>query len=125
MYLGLLEDNIQANKASLSGSAEARALDWGDEVEEELRGSADLLLVSDCVYYEQSLGPLVRTMASLTHGESTVVLGYERRPEKAEVYGAFFPLVERLFESRVLSETMSEHGNPVYVIKMKKRGSQR
>ena len=150
---------------------EARALDWSEPVPEELVGQValpspsflphslltpssslslpqvELLLVSDCVYYEQSLEPLVqkitsltspssssvatrpsapphpqvRTMASLTTPSSTVVLSYERRPEKAPVYEAFFPLLEQTFASRPLGQETSEHGNMVYLLHLTKR----
>ena len=132
-------------------------------MDNELKSSIDLLLVSDCVYYEQSLEPLViskkakptnfgrellqfllqvNTMASLTHPTSTVLLSYERRPEKGflthhdilllslsakssslflgPIYEAFFPLLAKHFHSEQLCQSKSEHGNSVYLIKLTK-----
>ena len=60
-------------------------------------------------------------MASLTTPSSTVVLSYERRPEKTPVYEAFFPLLEQSFASRPVSQGASEHGNIVYLFHLTKR----
>jgi len=120
IYLGQLQENIEANKDVLKGDVEAKSLDWEQEVGASLRGQADLLLVSDCVYYEQSLGPLVKTMISLTNSQSTVLLSYERRQEKIPLYQVFFQLVDEQFTREVLKESISEHGNPLYLMKLKR-----
>merc|ERR1712156_412667 len=120
VYTGMIRENIEANQSCLKGKAEARGLDWAEEVSDELKSSIDLLLVSDCVYYEQSLQPLVTTMASLTHPKSTVLLSYEQRPEKGSIYEAFFPLVKKHFHSEQFGQTRSEHGNQVFLIKLTK-----
>merc|ERR1712200_100102 len=117
VYTSMIRENIEANQSCLKGKAEARGLDWAEEMSDELKSSIDLLLVSDCVYYEQSLQPLVTTMASLTHPASTVLLSYERRPEKGPIYEAFFPLLANHFHSEQLCQSQSEHGNSVHLIK--------
>jgi len=120
VYTGMLRENIEANQSWLRGKAEARGLDWAEKVGEDLKSRIDLLLVSDCVYYEQSLEPLVTTMANLTHLSSTVLLSYESRPEKGPIYEAFFPLLANHFHSEQLCQSQSEHGNSVYLIKLTK-----
>ena len=123
VYLGQLRDNIAANSGVLGDRVQAVALDWSQEVPGHLRGGVDLLLVSDCVYYEQSLGPLVSTMATLTHAQSKVLLAMEKRPEKEHVYGQFFPLLEQTFTKKELSQSVSQHGNLVVLYELKKNVS--
>ena len=61
----LLEEGIRLNKASL-GSLRAAALPWGSAEEVEAVcapiGPPDLITVSDCVYYQASVAPLVFTL---------------------------------------------------------------
>lgn len=52
--LPMLEKNIKANEKqwkSLGGVAKAQALEWGKEV--KLNFIPDIILLTDCVYYEE------------------------------------------------------------------------
>ena len=77
VYLGPIKENIDANKEVINGEAVAEELDWGVEIEEKLKSSADMIIISDCIYYEMSLEPLVTVIQSLSHKNSIIVLSYE------------------------------------------------
>ena len=124
IYIPQLQATIEANIPGLEDRVKAKALDWSEDLTEDdsrMRKKADILLLSDCIYYEKSLGPLVNTMKCLTDYHSTVILSYERRPEKLDLYKEFFSIVEKSFIKEVLSEASSPYGNPVFLIKMKKK----
>ena len=124
VYIPQLQATIEANIPALEDRVNAKALDWSEDLTEDdsrMRKKADILLLSDCIYYENSLDPLVNTMKCLTDNHSTVILSYERRPEKLDLYKEFFSIVEKSFVKEVLSEVSSPYGNPVLLIKMKKK----
>ena len=124
VYIPQLQATIEANIPALEDRVNAKALDWSEDLTEDdsrMRRKADILLLSDCIYYENSLDPLVNTMKCLTDIHSTVILSYERRPEKLDLYKEFFSIVEKSFVKEVLSEVSSPYGNPVLLIKMKKK----
>ena len=64
----LLEKNVDRNREAFSGKIEAKELRWG--VDEDLKcfetdPAVDIVLVSDCIYYEASIKPLVQTLAKI------------------------------------------------------------
>ena len=66
-------------------------------------GPPDLIVVSDCVYYEASIAPLIFTLRELaSSGKHSVpiLLSYEVRDyssEKKRVKEAFFAIAQRYF----------------------------
>ena len=62
----------------------------------------------------------MNTIKLLTDVTSTVLLSYERRPEKLELYVEFFKLVESEYTNEILFETESPYGNSVFVMKLRK-----
>ena len=118
IYLGPITENIDANREIITGEAVAGELDWGVEVEENLKRSADVIIISDCIYYEMSLEPLVKVIKSLSHENSVIVLSYERRQEKLALYEKFFELISNGFRMDLISEISIENGNSVFIIKL-------
>ena len=84
--LPLLEEAIALN--SNLKNIEAKALTWGDlteensfEEKEEKKNETcyDLILVSDCIYYEASVEPLIQTLTKFCklNKNCRVLLSYE------------------------------------------------
>lgn len=101
-FVPLLEESIALNKSTLS-NVEAKALTWGDEKDlENLDAAFDLILVSDCIYYEASVDPLITTLVNLCkrNSECQVLLSYETRDyleSKKKVASEFFRAVGQHF----------------------------
>lgn len=78
--LPLLQEGIALNP-NLS-NIEARALSWGHQEDlDQLEFVPDLVLVSDCIYYEASVDPLISTLKSLVGSQTAtrILLSYEVR----------------------------------------------
>merc|ERR1711970_1579081 len=118
IYLGPIRANIEANKEVIKGEAAADELDWAVDVDEKMKGTADIVMVSDCIYYEMSLEPLVKVIQSLSHQNSKIILSYERRQEKLALYEKFFELISFSFQVELISELSIENGNSVFIIKL-------
>ena len=123
MYVPAIQENIDANEDTISSNVAARHIDWNDDVPEDLRNQADTVFVCDCVYYEASLDPLIKTVCDLLkpRQESLVILAYERRADKVDIYTEFFDKVKKLFLiEEVLNEKL-KNKNDVFLLKMKLR----
>ena len=118
IYTPAIEENIEANTDIITGKAEARHIDWTEEVPKDLRNNADTVLVCDCVYYEASLEPLIRTISSLAKPTSDVILAYERRSDKIALYEEFFLKANRVFSVTEVGHHTLENGNEVFLYKM-------
>nr|CAD7195599.1 unnamed protein product [Timema douglasi] len=88
----LLQMNIDGNKALWTeqrGRAIAKVLKWGPMV-----GDLDIpsiLLVADCVYYDQSAEPLIETICALTDEDTDVIISQEdREQEKLQKLWQYF-----------------------------------
>ncbi|MEQ2271261.1 hypothetical protein XENORESO_001758 [Xenotaenia resolanae] len=55
--------------------------------------------MADCIYYEQSIGPLVETLKQLSGPGTSIICCYEQRTEgiNPEVEGKFFELLQQSF----------------------------
>ena len=122
IYIPQIQANIECNRTKFKYEVSSEALDWEENLSNHklLRRKPDFLLLSDCIYYEQSLDHLVNTIKRFTDVRSTILLSYERRPEKSELYVEFFKLIESEYTKELLFETESPYGNSVFVMKMKK-----
>ncbi|XP_072175452.1 protein N-lysine methyltransferase METTL21D-like [Diadema setosum] len=111
-FLPLMEMNIQTNESALMGSAKARVLKWGDDVADFLP-SPDLILMSDCVYYPESVGPLVKTLVDLTNQGGQIICCYEERTigQNAEAHKLFDQLMDPHFS---VEEIPRGELHPVY-----------
>ncbi|ESP03382.1 hypothetical protein LOTGIDRAFT_237692 [Lottia gigantea] len=99
-FLPLISLNIQENKALLTGEIKAETLIWGQVSDVMKKTEWDLILLADCIYYEESLEPLVRTMVELCGPRTTILCCYEQRDtgNKPELEKQFFELVRKNFE---------------------------
>ncbi|KAK8720251.1 hypothetical protein OTU49_013473 [Cherax quadricarinatus] len=95
----LMEKNILQNHNNLRCAVDAIELTWGNMEQGAALGTPDLLVLADCIYYEESLEPLVSTMRSLCGTSTTVILSYEHRTtgNNLEIQNRFFGLMEENF----------------------------
>ena len=119
VYLPSLQQNIEANAAIITGRATAVGLDWKESVSASLTASADLVVVCDCVYYEVSLQPLGDTILALIKPEAQVILAYEKRPDKLELYEQFFSVVEKYFSTTELLATKAGDTNEIFLLELR------
>uniref|UniRef100_A0A3B3R788 Valosin containing protein lysine (K) methyltransferase n=1 Tax=Paramormyrops kingsleyae TaxID=1676925 RepID=A0A3B3R788_9TELE len=88
----LLHVNIRDNQCLVRhGSIVPKVLKWGEDVTEFLP-HPDFILMADCIYYEQSVEPLVKTLRDLAGPDTSVICSYEQRTtgHNAEVEKKFF-----------------------------------
>ncbi|KAL5015334.1 hypothetical protein ScPMuIL_009604 [Solemya velum] len=95
-FLPLMQCNIKENIKKISGRISAEELTWGKG---KMDVSFDFILVADCIYYDESLEPLVETIRSLCSQSSTVLCCHEQRTtgNKPELERKFFELMEKYF----------------------------
>jgi len=124
-HLSLLEKNVDLNHQAFPASVakpRVQELRWGEE--DNLQGleNVNLVLVSDCIYYEASLTPLVNTLRHLITGETTALISFEERETKKEVEEKFLALVKSSFEVNefVESECHPDYASPdIRVLQLK------
>ncbi|XP_057714568.1 protein-lysine methyltransferase METTL21D [Corythoichthys intestinalis] len=95
----LLKVNIQDNQTLIScGSITAKVLKWGEDVSGFLP-PPNYILMADCIYYEQSIIPLVKTLKLLSGPETCIICCYEQRTEgiNPKVENQFFELLQQSF----------------------------
>ncbi|KAJ0063135.1 hypothetical protein NL108_012606, partial [Boleophthalmus pectinirostris] len=77
----LLNLNIQENLDLVNkGSITAKVLKWGEDVS-DFMPHPHYILMADCIYYEQSVVPLVETLKLLAGPETCIICCYEQRTE--------------------------------------------
>lgn len=106
----LLQKNIEAN--DLKDKASASVLKWGEQKDGVLP-EADLLLVADCVYYDESLLPLLETIAALSGPDTMVLISYEDRDseEKQALQQTFWDRLRAQFD---VEEVPTDQLHPEY-----------
>ena len=106
-----LERNVQANAQLFSaapddphawthasgGTVRIAALSWREEVRVR---DVDMVVVADCVYWEELFEPLLRTLGALCGASTRVLLS--QTPRRGKVEGRFFKRARRAFHVRVL-----------------------
>ncbi|XP_019721071.1 protein N-lysine methyltransferase METTL21D [Hippocampus comes] len=122
----LLKVNIQGNQALISGgSITAKVLKWGEDVSGFLP-HPNYVLMADCIYYKQSVTPLVETLKLLSGPETCIICCYEQRTEgiNPKVEKQFFELLQQSFncEEIPLSKHDSEFSSPdIHILHFKKK----
>ncbi|XP_077517847.1 protein N-lysine methyltransferase METTL21D-like [Amblyomma americanum] len=81
-FMPLLDKNLEENRRHLKGKAHAQALEWGAQLAPHIV-TPDVILMSECVYYEKAVDPLVKTMTELCGPNTEVLLSYEDRDNEA------------------------------------------
>merc|ERR1712150_26635 len=94
----LIERNIKLNGSVCEPYASARTLKWGERLS-EIQPQPDYILLADCIYYAESLEPLVTTITELSSPSTTVLMCYEERTfeQKQELQKKFFHLISERF----------------------------
>ncbi|KAF1572191.1 UNVERIFIED_CONTAM: Protein-lysine methyltransferase METTL21D, partial [Eudyptes pachyrhynchus] len=95
----LLMVNIENNRHLVTGSVRAKVLKWGEDVT-EFQPPPDYILMADCIYYEESLEPLLKTLKDLTGPDTCVLCCYEQRTmgKNPEIERKYFELLQMDFE---------------------------
>ncbi|XP_019349619.2 protein N-lysine methyltransferase METTL21D [Alligator mississippiensis] len=95
----LLKLNIETNKHLLTGSIQAKVLKWGEDVTAFLP-PPDYILMADCIYYEESLEPLLKTLKDLSGPDTCIICCYEQRTmgKNPEIERKYFELLQMDFE---------------------------
>ncbi|XP_046397335.1 protein N-lysine methyltransferase METTL21D-like [Ischnura elegans] len=84
--MSMLWANIDVNRFvwdANGGRIVAKELTWGKDSTSDWP-TPDLILVADCVYYEQSLEPLIKTMEDLCGRETEVLICQELRDSQKQ-----------------------------------------
>ncbi|XP_037080617.1 protein-lysine methyltransferase METTL21D-like [Pollicipes pollicipes] len=106
----LIQKNIEQN--NLQEKATATVLRWGEHKNISLP-EADLLLVADCVYYPESLLPLLDTISALAGPSTIVLVSYEDRDSemKQALQKTFSESLRKEFE---VEEVPTDQLHPEY-----------
>ena len=110
-FVDLININVKENSSLLVGSALGQSLVWGQELDEGVVG-CDVIVMSDVVYYEQSLEPLMKTVNDLVGPGTRVIMSYEERNscEKKRIQSKFFDLMMTKYVIReVDDEELDSH----------------
>ncbi|KAM9294371.1 protein N-lysine methyltransferase METTL21D [Gastrophryne carolinensis] len=86
----LMSTNIDSNSHLICGSCRAKVLKWGEDVTDTF-SFPDYILMADCIYYEESLKPLLRTLKDLSGEDTNILCCYEERTTGKN------PLIEKKF----------------------------
>ena len=113
----IMQRNVRKNKHLVEDKVKVEEFDWSqtDPNNDKFFGlnleEINLILVSDCVYYEQSVEQLLQTMVWLSSKGATVLLSYEERDDKRELIDKFFKLMRNKFK---VIEIDSQELHPEY-----------
>ncbi|KAM7403013.1 hypothetical protein PAMA_003776 [Pampus argenteus] len=122
----LLTVNIKENQTLISsGSITAKVLKWGEDVSDFLP-PPHFVLMADCIYYEQSIAPLVETLKLLSGPETCIICCYEQRTEgvNPQVEKQFFELLEQNFTCKEIpsSEQDPEFSSPdIHILHIRRK----
>ncbi|XP_077297923.1 protein N-lysine methyltransferase METTL21D-like [Arctopsyche grandis] len=120
--LPLLKHNIVENKSTLvsqGGFATVEALSWGDVESDVIKNTAfDYVLLADCVYYTESIDPLINTLKSVNQNASKkpcIILSQELRDSEIQMglWNMFFQKLKKDFNIAKIdsSEQHSEYSS--------------
>ncbi|XP_026485557.1 protein N-lysine methyltransferase METTL21D-like isoform X1 [Vanessa tameamea] len=103
--LPLLRLNISENKqkiVSMGGYAIAESLVWGDKNSEIHKQEFDMIVLADCVYYEDAIDPLIETLQCLNNTinkKPTIYLTQELRDSdiQKKLWDVFYEKLTEFF----------------------------
>jgi len=98
-FVPLIEHNIAENSSLVAGRAHGKTLCWGTDDLKNFSTKPDFILLADCVYYSESVEPLVTTLNKLSSQATTILCSFEERTDgnKPELQRLFFKLIEQHF----------------------------
>uniref|UniRef100_A0A0L8FIC9 Protein-lysine methyltransferase METTL21D n=2 Tax=Octopus bimaculoides TaxID=37653 RepID=A0A0L8FIC9_OCTBM len=123
-YVPLMQENINVNKEHTTGEIEAKTLNW--ESSNFLCPGLDYILVSDCIYYSQSVKPLVNTITRLSEPKTVVLCSYEERTtgKYPELQRDFFKLMEANFNVEEIPRSHQDdcyHSSDIHIMRFIKK----
>uniref|UniRef100_A0A672F8G8 Valosin containing protein lysine (K) methyltransferase n=1 Tax=Salarias fasciatus TaxID=181472 RepID=A0A672F8G8_SALFA len=109
-----------------TGAAGLMAAALGSEHVSEFLPSPRFVLMADCIYYEQSVVPLVETLKLLSGPETCIICCYEQRTEggNPEVERRFFELLQQNFSCEKIPADRQdpEFSSPdIHILHIRKR----
>ncbi|XP_063697425.1 protein N-lysine methyltransferase METTL21D [Culicoides brevitarsis] len=114
----LLQVNVDKNKEKFDKSTkvEVKALKWSTEdaaklIENEI---FDVILVSDCIYYEESIEPLIETLVTLLKEKETKVLLAQELRESQKQIDIFKKFIKTAREKIIFREISAAEQDPDY-----------
>ncbi|CAH0559387.1 unnamed protein product [Brassicogethes aeneus] len=124
--LPLLKLNIDSNKSvlfSCKGAVKFNSLNWGEKYDNKF--NPDIVLMADCIYYKESIGPLIKTLTELTTKDTTIIMSQELRDteKQKEVWEFFKSSVQIFFNFHVIpiEEHNSEYcSRDILLVKLRK-----
>ncbi|XP_058788842.1 protein N-lysine methyltransferase METTL21D-like [Phymastichus coffea] len=115
--LSMLEKNVKANEnqwKKFKGSAKAHILEWGKDI--SLNFQPDIILLTDCVYYDESIQPLLNTLQKLVKDGTYAILSQEKRdtPKQVTVWEKFLEELTEKFKIELIppAEQHSLYSSP-------------
>lgn len=120
-----LKRNLKRNKPVLAKTLKHSVLYWNnaDQIA-ALRPPFDVVVATDVVYIEESVGPLIDAMAALLATDGVVLLGYQVR--SPEAHKLFWEICETVFDiekvpHQDLHPDYAYEEADVYVLRKKKK----
>ncbi|XP_015522597.1 protein N-lysine methyltransferase METTL21D-like isoform X1 [Neodiprion pinetum] len=114
--LPALNKNIEMNKdlwKQSGGSARAEELDWSKHAEIDFK--PEIILLADCVYYTESIEPLLDTLERLcgARNDTYALLSQEERdtPNQKPVWSQFVEAIKKRFK---ITPVMLSEQHPTY-----------
>ncbi|KAL4228107.1 hypothetical protein ACF0H5_013542 [Mactra antiquata] len=123
-FVPLMQLNIDTNMELFNNKVDARSLKWGTDLESTY-SNIDVVLVADCIYYGESLEPLVKTLDDLSGINTCVYCCYEERTSdiKQDLQNKFLRMVKQIFniEKIPLNRQDQEYcSDDIHILKMTK-----
>ncbi|XP_058210864.1 uncharacterized protein LOC131323194 [Rhododendron vialii] len=105
-----LKRNLKRNKPVLKKNLKTAQLYWTKPDQIQALGPPfDLVIATDVVYIEETVGPLVSAMEALVGDGGAVLLGYQIR--SPEAHSLFWEICSRVFD---VEKVPREHLHPEY-----------
>uniref|UniRef100_A0A2I2ZUM3 Valosin containing protein lysine methyltransferase n=1 Tax=Gorilla gorilla gorilla TaxID=9595 RepID=A0A2I2ZUM3_GORGO len=118
--------DLEEFKHLVTGSVQAKVLKWGEEIE-DFPPPPVYILMADCLYYEESLEPLLKTLKYISGFEPCIICCYEQRRmgKSPDIEKKYFELLQLDFDFEKIplekhdEEYQSEDIHIIYIRKKK------
>ncbi|CAG0889402.1 unnamed protein product [Darwinula stevensoni] len=125
----LLGENVRRNALICEGRATSKVLIWGWDLGQSKNEipRPDIILVSDCIYYAESVDPLIETLLEFSDSETLILMSYETRMEfekHAQLERDFFDKMKKSFhETEIPKDELHPEftSDDIRVLRFKKR----
>lgn len=114
--LKLLQHNVEENKKKFpTWNIAVQEFLWSKETAEELCKDKkfDYILLADCIYYKDSIEPLIETLKVLVKGGTTVILTQELRESRIQI-NLFKQFLSKAKDFLVIKEVPITEQHPDY-----------